>query len=278
MLTTIQEFINSDQLHTVLIGLGAAGALVVGYIDLTRYTKVRHDIMLVLYDVISHKYFNRVFKGVSVLLVFFSCYWYFANFDKIMGTEAGRLQELQEAEEKRDEELRILAGKGVFLLHEVPDLPPYVPEQEDNWEAFTKRLDAGVSFQKLPYTQSLLVERGKSEAFDAALLKIDNVRLVKGRGDSTTGLRVPHLHALVSNKGANPMIEARVDMLFMDGTGQVLARRSVNPLVVSGGLFGDKIRPLQPGESREFEVDTSQLPAGWGSQIHAELVYYRYMY
>ena len=76
--------------------------------------------------------------------------------------------------------------------------------------------------------------------------------------------------------GERPVIDIRVDILFMDGKDRILSRRAINPLVVSGGLFGDKTKPLFPGETRGFQADATQPPSGWINQLKAEVVYYQF--
>ncbi|MBF0156180.1 MAG: hypothetical protein HQL57_03215 [Magnetococcales bacterium] len=47
--------------------------------------------------------------------------------------------------------------------------------------------------------------------------------------------------------------------------------RKVNPLVVSGGFFGDRTQPLPAGRSRELSVDVDGAPGGWQGEVAVEL-------
>ena len=233
--------------------------------------------MIVVYNVMSHKHFVNILKGIGAMLVFVAAYWYFANFDKIMGTEAGKLQILQEEEAERDEELRILASEGVFFVRKIPDLPPISFEIAGGWETFSERVSKFAPTILDESKRAPRIEKGKSANFNARLLAIDNLRLDSGKklvGDMSD---TPQIRALMSNKGNKPFIDAKLDIIFMDGKDRIISRRSINPLVVSGGLFGDKVKLLQPGDSREFVADASNAPSGWIDRLETEVIYYQFL-
>ena len=233
-----------------------------------------------IYEILSHKHFNNVTRGIGALLFCGFSLYFVMNYDKIMQTPAGKLQEIREAAEERDRELRILAAKGVFFVNKMPDLPPVSFEEDEDWETFAKKIASPPPPPQEEPKHAPRIEKGKSGDFVAKRFVVDHLRLDSGktkRGD--TDIDVPHIHALMSHidkEGTQPFVGARVDILFMDDKDNILLRRSVDPLVVSGGLFGDKKKPLSPGESREFIVDATHPPSGWTDKLKAEVIYYQY--
>lgn len=229
-----------------------------------------------VYSTLTHPRFANVIKIIGAILVCATSYWYFENFDKIMGTEEGKKQIEREKEALRDEKLRELADEGDWLMSQIPDLPPIPFDPSKDWKAFAKtKTPSHTSQQSNQPNNTPRVEKGKSGDFEEGLLVINNLRLDSGAGQTGEGMDTPHIHALLSNTGSNYLDDARVDISFLDAEGNVLLRRSINPLVVSGGLFGDKIKPLFPGETRKIMVDASQVPSGWIDKLRAEVVYYR---
>ena len=221
----------------------------------------------VVYRAVGHPQFANIMKALGAILVFVTCYWYFTNFDKIMGTPEGEKQILREMEEMRDEALRELAGEGNWLISNIPDLPPIPFDPSKDWKSIATQKKA-LSETNQDKSKTLpRIEKGKSGDFVEGLLTVSSLRVELDD--------MPHIRALLSNNGTKYLDDARVDILFMDGKDKVLLRRSINPLVVSGGLFGDKTKPLFPGETREITLDASQTPPGWINQLKAEVIYYQ---
>ena len=219
-----------------------------------------------VYKTVSHPHFSNVMKITGAILVFVTCYWYFTNFDKIMGTPEGEKQIIREQEEMRDEVLKELAGEGYWLVNKIPDLPPipYDPSKD------LKSVTPGKAPSAITQGQSKnlpRIEKGKSGDFVEGLLLVNSLWVELGE--------TPQINGLLSNNSTHFLDDARVDILFMDGKNKILQRRSINPLVVSGGLFGDKIKPLFPGETRAIALDASQTPPGWINQLQAEVIYYQ---
>ncbi len=77
--------------------------------------------------------------------------------------------------------------------------------------------------------------------------------------------------ARLFNQSQKKLIKAQVDIRFLRSSGAVLLTRSVNPLVVSGGLFGDQSEPLKAGESRQFTIMADDVPSGWTGHMDAKV-------
>ncbi|MBF0189636.1 MAG: hypothetical protein HQL99_00630 [Magnetococcales bacterium] len=75
----------------------------------------------------------------------------------------------------------------------------------------------------------------------------------------------------VYNQGRQPLTAARVDIQFLSSGGEVMLSRPVNPLVVSGGIFGDQSEPLATGSGRYFLVSTDDIPPGWSGKLDARI-------
>ncbi|MBF0583118.1 MAG: hypothetical protein HQL80_02645 [Magnetococcales bacterium] len=114
------------------------------------------------------------------------------------------------------------------------------------------------------------IERSNKKLFDDRLITVSHVELDKSVAD------MPRIRVEIHHFGSRAVDDARLDLLFLDSKNQVLGRRAVNPLVVAGSLYGDQVKPLRPGEIREFFIDASQPPAGWLNNVAAEIVYYRF--
>ncbi|MBF0614379.1 MAG: hypothetical protein HQL92_04420 [Magnetococcales bacterium] len=80
-----------------------------------------------------------------------------------------------------------------------------------------------------------------------------------------------NIQARLFNQGRHPLSAARVDMEFLNSKGDVVLVRPVNPLVVTGGLFGDQSEPLATGSARRFMVATDDTPASWSGKLAARI-------
>ncbi|MBF0178873.1 MAG: hypothetical protein HQM03_02475 [Magnetococcales bacterium] len=78
------------------------------------------------------------------------------------------------------------------------------------------------------------------------------------------------------NHGPRKLTGAEVRIQFLDTNGQVIFSRSVNPLVVSGGLFGDLSEALPVGSGRQFYVLADDTPVGWSGRVDAKLMGLRF--
>lgn len=232
--------------------------------------------MYVIYEILNHKHFATIAKAVGAVLVVATSYWYFVNFDKIMGTAEGKKQIIREREEKKDEELLQLATEGGFHMSKIPKMAPLSYEAGGGWESLSSKKTTYAPINTDKSTHAPRIEKGRSNRFVEGLLIVDNMRVVSGREETGMETDASFIRALMSNKAKKPFVDAKIDIIFVDGKERILLRRSINPLVVSGGLFGDKVKPLYPGESREFVVDASQPPSGWTNQIRTEVVYYQF--
>lgn len=66
------------------------------------------------------------------------------------------------------------------------------------------------------------------------------------------------------------LTDLQVDIYMLDADKAAVGMVSVEPLLVSAGLFGDKSSPLPPGGDRRFEVKLpEETPDGWSGRIGA---------
>lgn len=169
-------------------------------------------------------------------------------------------------EEFVNEQLQALVDRGRWLLEKLPDLPPIPFDPNKDW---------GTSTSKLMKLNMNLKGDGKggdsgSDNFIPGLVVVDDMKI------DSKAMGGPNIQAKIHNYGTQPLENARVDILFLNGSGKVLLRRAINPLVISGGLFGDKIKPLYPGEDRAFHAAISH-PPGWMGRLGVEVISYRFV-
>ncbi|MBF0097117.1 MAG: hypothetical protein HQM04_10875 [Magnetococcales bacterium] len=160
--------------------------------------------------------------------------------------------------------------KGNWLNHIIPELPPVSFDPQKDWGSEIEKLNQVSAAFNARIKGGTRVESGKSAGFDRGLLLVDRIEVDK------TIPEQPFIRVQISHHGNRVVDGARMDILFLDNKATLLARRAVNPLVVSGGLYGDKVKPIRPEEVREFIVDATQAPLGWLDQVSVELVYYQY--
>ncbi|MBF0427981.1 MAG: hypothetical protein HQL94_03600 [Magnetococcales bacterium] len=79
------------------------------------------------------------------------------------------------------------------------------------------------------------------------------------------------INAHMFNHGRQPLAAAWVNIDFLNSNGEVLFTRAVNPLVVSGGIFGDQSAPLAEGTGRQFHVSADEVPFGWTGKVDAKV-------
>ncbi|MBF0416133.1 MAG: hypothetical protein HQL78_07275 [Magnetococcales bacterium] len=81
----------------------------------------------------------------------------------------------------------------------------------------------------------------------------------------------------ITNQGSRNLayVEAKVD--FTESGGNIVQSRLVNPLVVAGGIFGDQVQTLSPGENRRFQLDASDLPESWTGSVTMEVKSYHFV-
>ncbi|WP_143711390.1 hypothetical protein [Magnetococcus marinus] len=75
----------------------------------------------------------------------------------------------------------------------------------------------------------------------------------------------------LSNSGEHTLTSARVVMEFFDHKEQLIEQRTVNPLVIAGGVLGDVEKPLAPGEHRPFAATVSNLSSTWSGKVRARI-------
>ena len=160
--------------------------------------------------------------------------------------------------------------KGAWVPSVIPDPPPVAFDPQKDWGNSAAQLTQITVAAHVKVKSGVRIERGKTPGFDDGLLVVDQTQVDRTLFDQ------PRILVRMSHHGDRAVDSARLDILFLDSKSTLLARRAVNPLVISGGLSGDKIKPLRPGEVREFFVDATQAPLGWMDQLSTEVVYYQF--
>ncbi|HIJ83818.1 MAG: hypothetical protein HW380_1237 [Magnetococcales bacterium] len=98
-----------------------------------------------------------------------------------------------------------------------------------------------------------------------AVVVVDRLRVgVDGFGNKIVRGRI-------ANQGGKSLAQVLMFIDFTGSGGAAVQSRLVNPLVVSGGLFGDRVQSLKPGDSRSFQVDATDLPSSWSGAVVARI-------
>lgn len=161
-------------------------------------------------------------------------------------------------------------SKGEWVFAAIPDLPPLAFNPRKDWGADAVQLAQVSAVAQGKVKGGVRVERNKSPAFNPILIEVEQIQVDKNLPD------LPRIQVRMNYTGNRILESARMDILFLDNKATVLGRRAVNPLVISGGLYGDRVKPLHPGEVRTFFADATQAPLGWMDQVSAELVHYQF--
>jgi len=74
--------------------------------------------------------------------------------------------------------------------------------------------------------------------------------------------KVTYLNGDISNKGTRTVRAADVTVVFYDPSHKVLLRETRR-------IVGNGTRPLETGETRDFQIGFEALPAGWNHQFPA---------
>ncbi|MBF0358218.1 MAG: hypothetical protein HQL70_06385 [Magnetococcales bacterium] len=209
-----------------------------------------------------------------VILIFIVVAMFFS------GPEKSQAQ-IEEEEAKARKGMVVLTGYGELLVKKIPDLTP-IPysddyEKENEKSAPTPVASAksgGVNRPVLPsgevvYTAGDSTQVGKKENIPGVVL-IDSLQVQKGDNNEQT------VQARVQNQSSLFLAEVELDIIFLDGRGNTVLARGVNPLVISGGLFGDKVQTLAPGASRVFVVDATNVPPNWSGSVDYKMHSYRF--
>jgi hypothetical protein len=70
------------------------------------------------------------------------------------------------------------------------------------------------------------------------------------------GHTVTYLDALVSNKGGKEVRQLELELVFVDTLSQVVLRETARPITL-------QTRPLEPGQTRSFQVSFEHMPLEW---------------
>ncbi|MEG3639585.1 hypothetical protein [Magnetococcus sp. PR-3] len=73
----------------------------------------------------------------------------------------------------------------------------------------------------------------------------------------------------LSNSGEHALTGARVVMEFLDRNDKPVEQRTINPLVVAGGVLGDVEKPIAPGERRPFAASLNNISSSWSGKVRA---------
>jgi len=102
-----------------------------------------------------------------------------------------------------------------------------------------------------PGTGALLSEEQKAYT---SLLEFADARM--SAAQNFLGGTVTYLDARVTNKGKRAVRQLDVQLEFVDMLNQVVLRETARPVT-------ERTPPLQPGESRAFQVRFEHMPADW---------------
>ena len=186
------------------------------------------------------------------------------------------------AEEDQDDRGKVvLTGHGKIIAGKIPDLPviPYSGKSEKKGKGAGeggqdgKKKDDGKSIRlangEVIYTIGDPEQVGEKQTA-AGVVVVDRVNVQKGENGEKL------IQARVQNQGSRYLADSHVDIIFLDSRNRPVLVRGVNPLVISGGLFGDKIQTLAPGSSRIFMVDATDVPDKWSGSVSAEVGSYHF--
>ncbi|MBF0445872.1 MAG: hypothetical protein HQL68_09790 [Magnetococcales bacterium] len=197
------------------------------------------------------------------------------------GPEKTQAQIEDEKAEKR-KGVVVLTGYGEFLYEKIPDLAniPYADEVEqlEQTKDVTGAGEKKITIAKkstLPsgevvYTAGSNNIVGKKHTEDGVVL-IANMQVQKGDNNEQV------IQSRIHNQSSKYLANVNLDILFLNSQGKTMFKRAINPLVVSGGLFGDKIQTLAPGASRIFIVDATEVPQGWSQEVNYAVVDYSFV-
>ncbi|MBF0382171.1 MAG: hypothetical protein HQL69_14195 [Magnetococcales bacterium] len=230
--------------------------------ELTPEQKKKKQLMLV----------GIIVGGMIVLLIAVGMFF--------SGPEKTQAQIEEEEAEARKGVVKI-TGYGEFLYEKIPDLAniPYSDEEEQQEQMEEDDDDGGnrpavMKKPKLPggevvYTAGAKKIIGKNKN-QAGVVLVDNIQVQKGDNNE------PLIQARIHNQSSQYLANVHIDILFLNSRGKTMFKRAINPLVISGGLFGDKIQTLAPGASRIFIVDATEVPKGWSQEVNYALVKYNF--
>ncbi|MBF0144630.1 MAG: hypothetical protein HQL84_00910 [Magnetococcales bacterium] len=174
--------------------------------------------------------------------------------------------------------------RGQWIAKNIPDLPP-VPYKPIAVSAGSKSGGKrGISKNMAPSLDGLDSESSEEDAVERTsegdiVFSVGETKWVgpKGEGDGvvvvdrlrvgvdTFGNRV--IRGRIANQGHQSLAQVEVTVEFTEAGGAIVQSRRVNPLVVSGGLFGDRVQTLKPGDSRMFQLDATDLPDSWTGSV-----------
>ncbi|MEO5376655.1 MAG: hypothetical protein H7832_02545 [Magnetococcus sp. DMHC-6] len=89
-------------------------------------------------------------------------------------------------------------------------------------------------------------------------------------------LNKKRLFAKIFNNSDQSLILAFVKVTFFGKDGQIVYEKIVQPLVFSGGLFGDQVSHLPPGKIRQFGMDVEDISREWTGEVTFKLLEYRF--
>ncbi|MEO5376654.1 MAG: hypothetical protein H7832_02540 [Magnetococcus sp. DMHC-6] len=110
------------------------------------------------------------------------------------------------------------------------------------------------------------VVQKEPDVVQGPLVVVDSVRIER-KWDNQRWIE-----ARILNRGGQTLKQAQVNFDFLGRGNEAVYQRKVNPLVVSGGLFGDEVAPLKPMEERIFLVSVDKIPASWEGRIEPRVV------
>ena len=174
----------------------------------------------------------------------------------------------------------VLTGYGELLIVKIPDLTP-IPYSDAEDEKGQKSENGAESDKKngnksihLPNGEVIYTVGDQDQSGDeqtgGGVVMVDQMQVQNGENSEKL------IQARVQNRGGRFLADVRIEVLFFNSRGKPILSRGINPLVISGGLFGDKVQTLAPGSSRIFFVDATDIPPGWSEDVSAKVISYRF--
>lgn len=180
---------------------------------------------------------------------------------------------------------KLVTGHGEVLTAAIPDLEPIpYPTEEANKAAKGDAAAKGEQQEadkatatgtmlangEMVYTAGEAQEVGVANSAPGVVM-VDQLQVEIGEHNEK------RIEARILNQGGKFLHDVAVDILFLDSRGETVLARSVNPLVISGGLFGDKVQTLWPGRARKFIVDATDVPKSWSGALRPNVTSYSFV-
>lgn len=170
-------------------------------------------------------------------------------------------------------------GHGELIVENIPDLEPISypalsGDQEKEEGQSTEQGNKGNKVERLPNGEVIYTLGNPSQLGEKTtvpgIVVVDQMVIQNGESNEK------RVQARIQNQGGRFLASVQLTCHFLDRNGQSVLAREVNPLVISGGLFGDKVQTLAPGAERLFHVDATHVPGEWSGSVRVDVQYYHF--